>query len=134
MEFGHQKCVFSTFFLGKLTENTPSTITDAPKRDSTAVTLPQPTTPTAGSNYKQSPTAEQPVNTPTQQATTTSTTSIFTTTLEAARTSSKPTHQPNKTPKLGRNAASTTVQSSRTGKKSAFFAPQLTSFKVSFML
>ncbi|XP_029291644.1 proline-rich transmembrane protein 3 [Cottoperca gobio] len=101
----------------KPTENTPSTVRDAPKQDSAAAgTLPQPTTTTIDS--KQSQTAEQV----THQVTTTSTTSMLTTTQEAVRTSSKTTHQPNKTAQLGRNTASTTVQSSRTGT-SSFLAP-----------
>lgn len=101
---------------GKLTEITPSTIRGTPKQDS--VTLPQPTTTTTGSIDQQSQTAEQPANTTTQQVTTTSTTTVLTTTQEAVRMSSKITNQPNKTAQLGRNTASTTVRSPRTGTSS----------------
>ncbi|XP_034732198.1 proline-rich transmembrane protein 3 [Etheostoma cragini] len=102
---------------GELTEKTPSTVRDTPKQDS-AVTLPQPTTTTTGSNYKQSQTAEEPLNTKTKQVTTTSSTSVLNTTQDAVRTSSKTTNQPNGTAQVGRNAASTTVQSSRQGTSS----------------
>ncbi|XP_075956377.1 uncharacterized protein LOC142959090 [Anarhichas minor] len=92
---------------GKLTENTPSTVRDT----SSSTTSSKPTI-----NYKQPQTAEQPVAT--QQATTTSTTSTLTTTQEAVRTSSRTTRRQNKTAQLGKNTASTTAQSSRTGTSS----------------
>lgn len=116
-------CLFLPF-LGELTANVPSTRVP-PKQDSAAVTLPQMTTDTTNSVDKESQTAGQPVtvqsdshsSTTTQQVTTISTTRTLTTTQEAVRTSSKMTNQPNKTAEQGRNTASTTVQSSRTGKK-----------------
>ncbi|XP_070696279.1 proline-rich transmembrane protein 3 [Pempheris klunzingeri] len=114
---------------GELTENAPSTVRVTPKQDSAAVTLPQLTTTTTGSTDKPSETAGPAVtgqnsshsNTSTQQVTTTSTASVLSTTQEAVRTSSKTTLQPNRTAQLGRNTASTTVQSSKTGT-SYFFA------------
>ncbi|XP_010740402.3 proline-rich transmembrane protein 3 [Larimichthys crocea] len=107
---------------GELTANVPSTRVP-PKQDSAAVTLPQTTTDTTNSVDKESQTAGQPVtvqsdshsSTTTQQVTTISTMRTLTTTQEAVRTSSKMTNQPNKTAEQGRNTASTTVQSLRTG-------------------
>ncbi|XP_070824032.1 proline-rich transmembrane protein 3 [Chaetodon trifascialis] len=112
---------------GELTANAPSTTRVIPRQHSAAATVPQPTTTTTGSDDKQSPhAAEQPAtaqsgaeyNTSTQQVATTSTNNMLSTTQEAVRTSSEMTNQPNKTAQLGRNTASTTVQSSRTGTSS----------------
>lgn len=88
------------------------------------MTLPQPMITTTGSIDNQPQTAGQPVtaqssshSTTSTQVMTTSTTSMLPTAQEAVRTSSKSTNQPSKTTQLGRNTASTTIQSSRTGKK-----------------
>ena len=119
-----RECVYlNVFFLqfsGELTAITPSTTTVTPKETSAAVTLPQTTTATTGPVHKQSLTTTQPVTTQsgshsngtTQNETTTSATSTLTTTQEA-----KMLNQLNKTRQLGRNTASPTIQSSRTGKK-----------------
>ncbi|XP_036959078.1 proline-rich transmembrane protein 3 [Acanthopagrus latus] len=106
---------------GELTAITPSTTTVTPKETSAAVTLPQTTTATTGPVHKQSLTTTQPVTTQsgshsngtTQNETTTSATSTLTTTQEA-----KMLNQLNKTRQLGRNTASPTIQSSRTGTSS----------------
>lgn len=107
-------------FSGELTAITPSTARVTPKETSAAVTLPQTTTATTDPVHKQSLTTTQPVtaqsgsrsNSTTQKVTTTSASSTLTTTQEA-----KMSNQHNKTRQLGRNTASPTVQSSRTGKK-----------------
>lgn len=112
-------------FLGELTANAPSTTRINPKEDSAAVTAPQTATTTTGFVDKQSHTARQPAtaqsgpqsNTSAQQVTATSPNNMLSTTQESVRTSPKTTNQPNKTAQLGQNTASTTVQSSRTGKK-----------------
>ncbi|XP_038579441.1 proline-rich transmembrane protein 3 [Micropterus salmoides] len=110
---------------GELASNTPSVVHRVvPKQGSAAVTLPQLTTTTTVD--KESYTAGQPVpaqssslsNTKTQQQTTTSTTTMLTTTQGAVSTSSKTTNSLNKTAYLGRNTASPTLQSSRTGTSS----------------
>lgn len=116
-----QLCLIHSF-VGKLTENTPSTVRATPKQ--AAVTLPQPTTTTTGS--KQSRTEEQ--QTTTQQVTTTSTKSVLTTTQEAMRKLTKTTPQPNKMERLGRNTSSPTIQSSSTGKIFIYFTTILASF------
>nr|XP_046253247.1 proline-rich transmembrane protein 3 [Scatophagus argus] len=111
---------------GELTPNTTTRV--APKHGSAAVTLTQPTAATGGSFDKQSQTARHPVTAKSsshsystiEQVTTVSTTSVLTTTQEAMGTSTETTNPPNKTAQLGRNTASTTVQSSRTGT-SPFF-------------
>ena len=118
------ECVcLNVFFLqlsGELTAITPSTARVTPKETSAAVTLPQTTTATTDPVHEQSLTTTQPVtalsgsrsNSTTQKVTTTSATSRLTTTQEA-----KMSNQHNKTRQLGRNTASPTVQSSRTGEK-----------------
>ncbi|KAI3357603.1 hypothetical protein L3Q82_016010, partial [Scortum barcoo] len=101
----------SAVLTGELTANTPKQ----------AAASTQPTT-TASSNGERSQTAGRPVlaqsgthsNATTQQVATTSTASVLTTTQEA----SKSTNQPNKTAQQGRDTASTTLQSSRTGTSS----------------
>lgn len=109
-------CVFCVIFLGELTANAPSTARVTPKQGSAAVTLPQPTATTTGSQ-----TAGQPVTAQSSSHSKTTTQQVITTSItktqEAVSTSSKTTNQPNKTAQLGRNTASTTLQSSRTGKK-----------------
>ncbi|XP_022594954.1 proline-rich transmembrane protein 3 [Seriola dumerili] len=108
---------------GELTENSPPTDRVPPEQDSAAVT-----TTTTGSTDKQPEASGLPVtgqsqksshsNSTTPQVTTTSTASVLTTTQEAVRTSSKVSNQPNKTAQLGRNTASTTLQSSKPGSAS----------------
>lgn len=103
-------------FLGELTANTPSTTRVTPKQ---AARLPQPTATTTVSVSKQTArelvTAQSGMHlkTTTQQVTTAST---ATPSQEAVRTT-KTTNRPNKSTQRGRNTASTTLQSSQTGKK-----------------
>ncbi|GLD46273.1 proline-rich transmembrane protein 3 [Lates japonicus] len=110
----------TTVLTGELTANTPPSDRVPSKQDSVAVQ-----SAATGSTDKQPQASRLPVtaqsqkssqsdNTP-PQVTTTATTSVVTTKQEAVRTSSKASNQPNKTAQLGRNTASTTVHSSRTG-------------------
>uniref|UniRef100_A0A3Q3XFS9 Proline-rich transmembrane protein 3/4 domain-containing protein n=1 Tax=Mola mola TaxID=94237 RepID=A0A3Q3XFS9_MOLML len=119
-------------FLGELTANTPSTTRVTPKQ---AARLPQPTATTTVSVSKQTArelvTAQSSMHlkTITQQVTTTST---ATPSQEAVRTT-KTTNRPNKSTQRGRNTASTTLQSSQTGKKWLYikaFSPFTFSFHI----
>ncbi|XP_074538238.1 uncharacterized protein LOC141799780 [Halichoeres trimaculatus] len=96
---------------GELTAITPPTTRVTPKQDSAAETSPQTTTTTTtGPVDKPAKNAGQPAPATTPQSTNTSTTSVLTT--------PKTTNQPNKTARHGRNRASTTIQTSRTGNSS----------------
>ncbi|XP_018541509.1 proline-rich transmembrane protein 3 [Lates calcarifer] len=105
---------------GELTANTPPSDRVPSKQDSVAVQ-----SAATGSTDNQPQASRLPITAQSQkssqsdnttpQVTTTATTSVVTTTQEAVRTSSKASNQPNKTAQLGRNTASTTVHSSRTG-------------------
>lgn len=106
-------------FIGELTTTAPSMMRITPKKSSAAAPLHQ--TQATTSIDEQSQTVGQPTNaqngsyskTTTQQMANTS----ISTTQEALKTSPKMTSQPRKTAQLGKNAASTTLQSSWTGEK-----------------
>lgn len=106
-------------FIGELTTTAPSTTRITPKQSSAAAPLHQ--TPATTSIDKQSQTVGQPISAQNGSYSKTTTHQMATTSIsitqEAVKTSPKMTNQPRKTAQLGRNTASTTLQSSWTGEK-----------------
>lgn len=112
--------LYLCFFIGELTTTAPSTTRITPKQSSAAAPLHQ--TPATTSIDEQSQTVGQPISAQNGSYSTTTTThqkatTSISTTQEVVKTSPKMTNQPRKTAQLGRNTASTTLQSSWTGEK-----------------